>query len=356
MSESHRSTRRNFLRLGLAAGSALSIARPSTAQAGRQTPSGNPSSRIALAAGDDRAGNVYEALQPFRDDLVRAIGDRRVVLKPNNVLIDNQLAATHADCLEGILEFLKEIGIENVVIAESAANGSTLDGFENYGYLDLSRRYRVSLVDLDQESFDLVHVFDQTDFRPRPVRMSSLLLNRRDNFVVSVAKFKSHDRVVATLSLKNIVFGAPIKDRGFTWDSSRTPGSKSDKHIPHGSGFRAINYNLFDLADRLHPSFAVIDGYRGMEGDGPNYGTPVEHRVALAGFDWLAADRVAVELMGIDFAKVGYLNFCAQAGMGEADLSRIDVLGERISDHARTYKLNKNIDQQFIWLQPAQVV
>jgi len=29
------------------------------------------------------------------------------------------------------------------------------------------------------------------------------------------------------------------------------------------------------------------------------------------------ADRVALELMGIDFAKVGYLNYCAQAGLGK---------------------------------------
>jgi uncharacterized protein (DUF362 family) len=279
-----------------------------------------------------------------------------VILKPNNVITDNQLAATHAQCLEGILEFLKEIGIDNVVIAESAANGPTMDGFENYGYLDLSKRYRVPLLDLDREGFEPVYVFDQTDFRPRAVRMSSLLLNRQDNFVISVAKFKSHDRVVATLSLKNIVFGAPIKDKGFSWGSSRKLGAKSDKHIAHGSGFRAINYNLFALADRLHPSFSVIDGYRGMEGDGPNYGTPVEHRVALAGFDWLAADRVAVELMGVDFAKVGYLNFCAQAGMGEADLNRIEVVGERVSDHVRSYKLNKNIEKQLIWMKPAEVV
>ena len=43
-----------------------------------------------------------------------------------------------------------------------------------------------------------------------------------------------------------------------------------------------------------------------MEGDGPVSGTPVNSRVCVVSPDWLAADRVAVELMGIDFAKVGY--------------------------------------------------
>jgi len=32
---------------------------------------------------------------------------------------------------------------------------------------------------------------------------------------------------------------------------------------------------------------------------------PVQHGVRVVSQDWLAADRVAVELMGIDFANVG---------------------------------------------------
>ena len=64
-----------------------------------------------------------------------------------------------------------------------------------------------------------------------------------------------------------------------------------------------------------------------MEGDGPTNGTPVPHRVCVVGTDWLAADRVAVELMGINFAKIGYLNYCAGAGLGEANLKKIEILG-----------------------------
>ena len=74
-----------------------------------------------------------------------------MVIKPNNVAIDNQLSATHADCIEGILEFLKSIGkTGNAMIAESAANGPTLDGFANYGYTRLAAKFGVKLVDLDQ--------------------------------------------------------------------------------------------------------------------------------------------------------------------------------------------------------------
>jgi uncharacterized protein (DUF362 family) len=181
--------------------------------------------------------------------------------------------------------------------------------------------------------------------------MSRLLLDP-NTFIISAAKLKTHDQVVATLSLKNVIVGAPIKDPGYGGGRGAKSGAKSDKPIIHGSGFRALNYNLFDLSRRLHPHLAVIDGYEGMEGNGPTRGTLVEHRVCVASPDWLAADRVAVELMGIDFAKVGYLNYCAQAGLGEGDLQKIEILGEPIARHVRRYKLADNIDQQLVWMTP----
>ena len=210
----------------------------------------------------------------------------------------------------------------------------------------------MKFMDLDQDTYELIHVFDERDFRPHPVRTSSMMLDP-DTFIISAAKLKTHDRVVATLSLKNIVFGAPIKDPGFTWGKNRKEGTRNDKPIAHGGGIRGINYNLFSLAGRLHPNLSVIEGFEGMEGNGPNSGTPVDHRVCVVGMDWLASDRVALELMGINVADVGYLNYCADAGMGEWDLAKIEVVGQNLNDHIRKYKLNDNIDKQLTWKQAA---
>jgi uncharacterized protein (DUF362 family) len=345
--------RRHFLKASALGGMALTIP---FALRGNHYPTGSArqtTSRISLTTGDHRAEMTFQALKPFSDEIRKAIGNKRVVIKPNNVIIDRQLAASHVDTIEGILEFLKSIGVtENVMIAESAANGATFEGYDNYGYFALQKKFPVKLVDLDQEKYEIIHIFDEKDFRPHPVRTSSLILDP-DTYVISSAKFKTHDRVLATLSLKNIVFGAPVKDLGFSWGPTKKTGTKNDKSIAHGGGFRGINYNLFALAPILHPDLAVIDGFEGMEGDGPNSGTPVDHRVCVAGTDWLAADRVSLALMGINFADVGYLNFCADAGMGESDLSKIEIIGEKLEDHVRIYKLNDNVEKQLIWKQPA---
>jgi len=341
-------TRRNFIRTSVIGGVAATCINPFSAFA----ISGNQesfASSVALTTGDNRADMAFRALKPFSKDLAQAIGKRRVILKPNIVNINVPLASTHADTLEGILEFLKSIGkTENVIIAESAANGPTLDGYSNFGYFRLVDKYGVKLVDLDQQPIDIIYVFDEKDFKPHAVRMSHLMLDP-ESFIVSVARMKTHDRVFATLSLKNIVFGSPVKDMGFTFGASRKKGTTSDKSIVHGSGFRGINYNLYAMSRQLHPHLAVIDGFEGMEGNGPNDGSPVDHKVCVAGLDWLATDRVGIELMGIDYANVGYMNFCSQTGLGTADLSRIQIIGESIENHRKTYKLSDNFKDQLVW-------
>ncbi|MGQ9621007.1 MAG: DUF362 domain-containing protein [Bacteroidales bacterium] len=345
-------SRRNFIRTSIAGAAVFGIYRPAGIYPFNEIQENYPAS-VALTTGDNRTDMTFRALQPFANQIKRAIGNHRVILKPNNVSTTIQLSATHADTLEGILEFLKSIRkLDNVVIGESAADGPAMTGFSNFNYLRLADKYPVKFMDLDNEGFEILYVFDERDFRPHPVRFSKVLLDP-DSYIVSVARMKTHDRVIVTLSLKNIVIGAPIKDPGFTFGKNRKEGTRSDKSIVHGGGYRGINYNLCEVGRRLHPHLAVIDGVEGMEGNGPTAGTPVDHRVCVASTDWLAADRVAAELMGVDFNTIGYLNYCAQSGMGMADLERIKIIGEKINNHKKTYKLSSNIEKQLSWMKPA---
>jgi uncharacterized protein (DUF362 family) len=71
--------------------------------------------------------------------------------------------------------------------------------------------------------------------------------------------------------------------------------------------------------------------------------------VALASTDALAADRIACEIMGVDFHSVGYLHYCAERGLGEADLDKIEVLGERVGDCVRPFRLHHAVEEQYAW-------
>ena len=300
MMECQRS-RRNFLKTSLMGGAAAVAAShipvaaaapvaPAPAAAARAR-----ASRVSLAGGNDRADIAFKSLEPFKDEIAAAIGNKRVILKPNNVIINVPLCATHADNLEGILEFLKSIGKTNVIIAESPAGGSVMDGFANYGYNRLAKKYNVKLVDLDAEKVAVVQCIDEKDFQPHDVRVARIMMDPANNFVISAAKLKTHDLVGITLSLKNVVIGAAHKDTGSGLANAGPGGGRSDKRLMHGGGTHGINYNIYTLSSVLHPHLAVIDGYEGMEGTGPVHGTAISQKVCLASLDWLAADRVGAE-------------------------------------------------------------
>ena len=146
--------RRNFFKASLLGGAALampwSVSRALAAAASSAVKPGTAgtvsgaglASRVALAAGEDRADLAFQALKPFSSQIATAIGDKRVIVKPNNVVIDRPLAASDAKNLEGIFEFLKSIGkVGNVAIAESPAGGSVFEGFANYGYDKVAAKY-----------------------------------------------------------------------------------------------------------------------------------------------------------------------------------------------------------------------
>jgi uncharacterized protein (DUF362 family) len=117
-----------------------------------------------------------------------------------------------------------------------------------------------------------------------------------------------------------------------------------------------MNYNVAMIAKKLsaHWGAAVIDGFEGMEGNGPSNGTVVPVHVAMASPDLMAADRVGLEVMGVPHHAVGYLQYAAQLGTGQFDLDKIDIRGEKPETVKRTFKLHDQVQQQLDWLNEIQ--
>lgn len=53
--------------------------------------------------------------------------------------------------------------------------------------------------------------------------------------------------------------------------------------------------------------------------------------------------------MGVPFEDIGYLNYCATAGLGQGDRSKIKIIGPDPKDHVIKYKLRDNIERQMRW-------
>lgn len=305
-------------------------------------------SKVALAHGENRRKNIYEALLKIDGEVQAGLQRKKYVLiKPNNVSTEIQLASTHVDALNGILDYLEPRFRGPVIIAESSA-GDTLLGYDHLGYRALEKErksQKVTLLDLNREAkYETLSLIDY-DIHITPVRLAARLFDP-DAYVIGCAVMKTHNAAVASLSVKNMVLGAPLH-------SIAGESHWNDKRKYH-VGIRQMQYNMLLTAEKMRPYWgaAVIDGYEGMEGNGPSSGTPVASRVAIASTDYVAADRVALETMGINPNWPGYLVYCGRLGVGQYDLSRIDVIGASIASVQRKYRLHMDIDRQLQWMGP----
>src|ERR1039458_3217134 len=87
-----------------------------------------PKVPVALVKGENRISNVKHALELIDADIRRKLaGKKSVVIKPNNVSTNKQLASSHADTLRGIIEYLAPRFKGPIVIAEASA-GETMEG------------------------------------------------------------------------------------------------------------------------------------------------------------------------------------------------------------------------------------
>jgi len=287
--------------------------------------------RVSLVKGNDRREIVFKSLKLIEDEILASIGPKKIMIKPNVVTPINPLGSLHVDAVRAILDFLSPHYKSQILIGE-AATINTMEGYKNYGYFALEKEYNVKLADLNLTPYQTRYVINK-DNQPIPIRIISAYLDP-DLYIISAARMKTHNIVLVTLSLKNILLGAPLNDY-----------KQNDKGLMHTNPNTTANdichFNMFHIAQEVFPDLAVIDGFEAMEGKGPAWGTPFEAKVAIASRDALAADTLATKVMGFDHNKINYLAAMNEAGMGQGDLEKINVLGTPLDQCLYHFKVDE---------------
>jgi uncharacterized protein (DUF362 family) len=243
---------------------------------------------------------------------------------------------------------MKPIYKGQIIIAESSSSVNSSDGFKNYGYLDLANDFNLKFIDLNETKTGKPYFILDRNLHLDKIEIADVFANP-DYYVISLSRLKTHNSVVMTGGLKNIAMAAPLNP-GTVVNGGRPVSYKRNMH---SGGPRWLHYNMYLMAQSVRPDFTIIDGVEGMEGNGPISGTPVDHRIAMAGLDVVAVDSMCARLMGIPLENVGYLNYCAAAGIGNMDRDKIEIIGGKDPEKSIiTYKLGSNIANQLEWKDP----
>jgi uncharacterized protein (DUF362 family) len=301
--------------------------------------------RVGLARGEDRRANVYQALDRVRAEVEAKLASQ-VMLKPNFLSGKNQLACSHVDAMRGALDFLMSTPTPptEVLIAEAGNEEYPGQALENFGYHALQNEYNVAIrfVDLHLETEWVETPVVLADRSETTVRMPKTVLDCP--CTISMAVAKTHDACVVTLALKNMIMGTIYKPDRIKMHGYRT---HAERVLPTEA--QILNINLIRLARFLGPDVAVVDGSRGLQGNGPGGEDGIAFGVAAASADVFAADAVMTKAMGFEPLEMGLLHYGHQLGMGVADLSQIEVRGAAIHEVIVPFKPHETTPLQLQW-------
>ncbi len=146
---------------------------------------------------------------------------------------------------------------------------------------------------------------------PEPLFFEELVISeyaRQAEAIISLARLKVVNICSVSLSLKNMKGVMPsFMKRRFHCEE--------------------LNQGIVDLNKTVKPRLAIIDGTFAMD---QVAGKEKPVGLLLVSADCVAADAVAARILGFDPLQIEHIALAGQAGLGVADLEKIEVVGEEL--------------------------
>ena len=279
----------------------------------------SPSTTVSLRACNDyNRGEVEQAVRAAIEDLDgidRFIKkDQKVLIKPNLLAprAVSKVVTTHPEIVRAIMRVVADTGAK-MYLGDSPAIGSAVTAARKGELTDIADHFNAEVVNFTEAC--------RAD-KVETCKYQFLELAREAleaDAIVNLPKVKTHGAQTLTLGVKNL-FGCVVGRAKMQW------------HLKAGSSSVDFARMLVDIYATLKPVLTVADGVMGMEGNGPGSGTPRKLGWIAAASDAVAMDRVITDVLGVPTDRVFMLEAAKQAGVGETDISRIEIRGLSIKE------------------------
>lgn len=233
----------------------------------------------------------------------------KVLIKPNllSAKRPEEAITTHPAVLEAVIELVKEAG--GIPIVGDSPGGKITDlrtYWEATGVAEVCRRQKAELVSFEKSGVYEKRIGVRKYYIARPVLDADVIIN--------IPKLKTHSLTVLTCCVKNM-FGA-------------VPGIRKSMHHREAPKPREFSGLVADIYSLAKPHINIVDAIVGMDGAGPSAGDPKELGFVMAGTDGVAVDAAATHLLGLDPLKVPTTEIARRRGLGEGDISKIEMIGD----------------------------
>ncbi len=256
-----------------------------------------------------------------------------VLLKPNLLSAPNNEAVkakirTDPRVVETLADMLVDLD-KRILIGDSSGagqSGGTRAAIERSGYLEIGEKSeKIQVRSLEEHGPTKIEINGK---KLKTANISTEFLESKA--VINIPKMKTHGLALYTGAIKNL-YGTIC-------------GADKTRIHSLGATFTGFAQCLVDIYayEKTRIKLNVMDAIIALEGMGPGAGgSPVEMNLILASADAVALDSVAFRIMGSDPKLVPTIRLAAEQGLGAMNLENIEIVGERIEDHKRKFKLPK---------------
>ena len=247
--------------------------------------------------------DLYVAVSKAIDELGQFItsGDR-VLIKPNlvNPEAPDSGLITSPTLIQAVARYCLERGAARVIIGEGPGyynrKEDLKDCFTSTGASVVAEGLGIEWVLFDDHNYRTFR--NISDCTPEEFRVTEFVFNC--DKLINLPVLKTHYLTTVTLAMKNL--------KGcLKWE---------DKPLFHQPD---LSRAVVELNKIIRPTVNIIDATN-WPGS----------RLLIAGSDIVAVDAVGCALMGIDPIQVRMITLGAAAGLGEADITRLEIIGEEL--------------------------
>lgn len=319
---------------------------------------------VSIVKGDNREEILRQTLKNMENTIPNISG--RIVIKPNFLSANNLLASTTPATLETVTQFFRKKFPNNEIYISEGSHVSK-EFIDRYKIKDLEPKYNIKVLTVDYDEKKWVHIpFDDLVGEKCDVRISELFYNA--NYIVSLTVPKTHANIGVSLSMKNLVGTIHPKDRPkFHGLSENVPENIKEKYkrqpydrddklgyylmkarslLPVTTesaqnmklGAEIVRKNLFNLYCKIQPDFCILDGFDGMQGNGPWHGDNAHLKTAIAGDNCVSTDIVACTIMNQPLKDIGYINYIDNI---EEFRRNLELIGDTIDKVKKDFKAHK---------------
>jgi uncharacterized protein (DUF362 family) len=252
---------------------------------------------------------VHSVLKPLGGLGTFVSANDRVLLKPNLVTNRKYFTGATTDPLivEAVIHGLKQLGVYDIVVADSSWTGCPTErAFNATGMTPLCKREDVELLDLKKDRYEKVKITagDELD---GTVEIASSVLEA--DKIINLPKLKAHCQTRVTLALKNL--------KGCITDDEKRR-------------FHRLNLDegVAELNTVLKPDLIVLDAIVG-EMTAELGCDPIRLDTVVAGVDPVAVDAVCATMLGYGPEEIEHIGYADQMGGGTGlDLAGVELVGD----------------------------